>query len=96
MVRALFFGGNKVVVLDSTGITRKARDTFRPSEDCTWTREFMQFDTPAEECKRRAELTYPELIPVIDRMAGQWEPVDVDEEGPVIHCKRVHTPPKGV
>jgi len=83
MVRAMFFGGNKVIILDATSLIRRVRDTFISSPDCTWTRRFMLFDTPVDVCLERAEATYPELCEVIERFNAAWEPVE-EEEGQVI------------
>lgn len=79
MVRSLFLAGHKVVILDSTCGTRRQRDTFLPSPDVPWERYTKYIDTPADECCRRAETTYPELVPVIEFMKECWEPVMMDE-----------------
>lgn len=84
MVRALFLAGHKIVVLDSTNLSRKARDAFTPSEDVDWKRRFILFDTPTLVCKERAEKTYPELCEVIDFMQANWEPIDEEVEGQII------------
>ena len=84
MVRALFWGGNKVVILDSTNFHRRGRDSFIPSPDCIWERQFVLFDTPADICKKRAEETYPALCDVIDYFVKHWEPIDEQEEGRII------------
>lgn len=84
MVRALFWGGNKVVILDSTNFQRQARDRFIPSPDCIWKRRFVIFDTPASVCKERAEKTYPELGDVIDWFKDNWEPIDEEKEGKIV------------
>lgn len=84
MVRALFWGGNKVVILDSTNFQQRARDTFIPSPDCIWKRRFVLFDTPADVCKERAKKTYPDLCDIIDWFAEHWEPINEKEEGQII------------
>ncbi len=81
MVRALFFARHKVVILDATNWTEKVRDHFRPSPDCDWTREFIWFDADAELCKKRARLTYPDLVEVIERFDDRYEPVNEGKEG---------------
>jgi predicted kinase len=84
MVRALFLGGHKIVVLDSTNLHRHARDTFVPSPDCVWKREYILFDTPAHVCERRAEQSYPVLHDVILYMDETREPIDEAEEGKIV------------
>lgn len=84
MVRSLFWGGNKVVVLDSTNMTRKQRDGFIPSQDCIWKRRFVVFDTPIDVCKERAEKTYPELCDVIDWFADNWKAINEKREGQIV------------
>jgi hypothetical protein len=79
MVRALFLAGHDYVILDSTCGTREQRDMFLPSPDVVWKRYIVGVVTPAEECIKRAEKTYPELIPVIKYMEENWEPLQ-DEE----------------
>jgi hypothetical protein len=87
MVRALFLAGHKTVVLDSTSCTRKQRDQFRSDEMVMWDCEYIEIDTPPAMCVARAELTYPELIPIISYMADNWEAIE-DDEGPVYACRR--------
>jgi len=79
MVRALFWAGHRIVVLDSTNYSRQQRDMFCPSADVQWQRFVKIIDTPALECCRRAKETYPELVGVIEQMAENWEPVESDE-----------------
>jgi predicted kinase len=72
MVRALFLAGHPVVVVDATNTTRKRRDEWKSSD---WQTAFHVIDTPAAECIRRAiEVGDTEIIPIIERMAAQWEP----------------------
>ena len=86
MVRALFLAGHKTVVLDSTSCTRKQRDQFRSDEMVMWDCQYIKIDTSAQVCKERAELTYPELVPIINHMAWNWEAIDPGE-GSVINCR---------
>ena len=79
MVRALFLAGHDFVILDSTCGTRKQRDMFLSSPDVVWQRYSVELATPAEECIRRAESTYPDLMPVIKWMVENWEPIVGDE-----------------
>lgn len=85
MVRALFYGGNKTIILDATNLTRKARDRFIPSPDCDWIRRFVVFNTSAEVCKERAARIYPELCEVIERFSKAREPIDEAVEGQIIN-----------
>jgi predicted kinase len=88
MVRALFLAGHKTVVLDSTSCSRKQRDQFRSDEMVMWDCQYIQIDTPPDTCKERAELTHPELVPIIDHMVKNWEDIE-DDEGPVYICQAV-------
>lgn len=77
MVRALFMTGTPIVILDATNLSRERRDEWRSSE---WATLFKAFDTPAEECRRRAiACDQPDLLPVIDRMAAGTDPLAEDE-----------------
>jgi len=78
-VRALFLGGNDTIILDATNTTRAQRDQWK-SDD--WETSF--FDglacVSAEICKGRAiENEMPDLISVIEKMAGDFEPLEDDE-----------------
>lgn len=84
MVRALFLGGNKIIVLDSTNFQLRQRDTFTPSPDCDWTRYFVVFNTSVEVCKERAKRTYPELEEIIDQIASKWDPINEKVEGEIV------------
>jgi predicted kinase len=86
MVRALFLAGHDRVILDATNTTRKRRDEWRTDE---WATFFKVFDADADECRRRllAEAgdgeiseTQHGLLKAIERMAGQFEPLQDDEE----------------
>lgn len=72
MVRALFLAGHSRVILDATNTTEKRRAEWDSPE---WAVRFMEFHTPVEVCIQRAHDTgRPELVPVIERMAAQYEP----------------------
>ncbi len=78
MVAALFEAGHKHVVLDACNVTQARRDEWR---DPRWQREFVVCVTSAEVCKQRAVDTLREdILPIIDRMHGQWES-PFDDEG---------------
>ena len=77
MVRALFMAGHDKVIVDATHTMKKRRD-FWKSED--WEIVFHLVDTPPSVCLIRAEKEKDEaIIPVINRMSEQYEPLD-DEE----------------
>ena len=75
MVRSLFLAGHDIVILDATNTTRKRRDEWLSSE---WNRSFYCLDTTKEECLRRANGD-DEIIPVIERMAAEFESLGSDE-----------------
>jgi len=78
MVRALFLAGHKIVILDATNITRKGRDEWQ-SED--WTTFFKVIDTEPGVClERAAKEGDTEIVPVIERMAAGYEPLNTDEK----------------
>lgn len=78
MVRALFIAGHRCVILDATNTTRKGRDQWhRPNE---WATFWHYVDTTKDEClSRAAEQRDRDIVPVIERMASQWEPLAEDE-----------------
>lgn len=77
MVRALFGAGHRVVILDSTAGQKHRRDRWRWT---SWDLRFKVFDTPREVCEERArEWGREDLLPVIERMARTWEPLDSHE-----------------
>jgi predicted kinase len=77
MVQALFLAGHSFVILDATNTTKKRRDEW---QNKYWTVRYHVIDTSEEECVRRArEMDDDEIIPVIQRMARQFEPLSVEE-----------------
>jgi predicted kinase len=71
MVKALFIAGNKVVVLDECNISEKRRKEWLNKP---WKVMYKVFDTPKEICIERAIATeQPDLLPVIERMASEWD-----------------------
>lgn len=77
MVRSLFLTGFDTVVLDSTGIKRSNRESWRKGN---WKVLCQEFLTSEEDCINRAVLTDRfDLIPVIKRMAQEYERLDPDE-----------------
>jgi predicted kinase len=74
MVRSLFAAGHSFVILDATNISKKRREAWVSSE---WNTQFKIFDTSKEECVRRAvENSDTDIIPIIDRMAKEHEPLE--------------------
>jgi predicted kinase len=77
MVRALFLAGHSVVIVDATNVSRKRRDEWKSSK---WDTRFHVLETSMQTCLQRAADTgRPDLIPVIERMAGETEPLGPDE-----------------
>ena len=77
MVRSLFLAGHQTVILDATNVSRKRRDRWRSKE---WETAFKLIDASPALCRRRAEeMGDTEILPVIDRMAGEWEPLGAGE-----------------
>ena len=80
MVRALFLAGHSTVVVDATNVTQKRRDEWaKVADDAGAVLRFHVVSTSREVCRARAEaLNDVEILPVIDRMALEW---DVPAEG---------------
>lgn len=85
MVRALFAAGHSKVILDATNHTRERRQFWYDAG--TWEIEYRIIDTSAVVCVARAKSEEDaedapnefSLIPVIERMAEAYEPVEDDE-----------------
>jgi predicted kinase len=78
MVKSLFFAGHKKVILDNTGVTESIRRKWCFQDD--WEVRFKVFDTPKEECIKRAIKGNKQyLVPVIENMATMFEPLSVGE-----------------
>ena len=96
-VEALFLTGHELMVLDACNVTRKLRDTWRV-EDGRWrTLCKVVWADPSSEnvnrvvCRVRAvNEGRNDLLPVIDRMAEQWEPLGEGEESWEEHQDRAH------
>jgi len=74
MVRALFLAGHITVILDATNTTRKRREEWM-SDD--WSTEFAVVPTSREDCIARATaMGDTEIIPIIEKMAAQYEMVN--------------------
>lgn len=77
MVRALFLAGHDVVILDACSHTRARREEWKSS---TWQTDYVEFGTPVAACVARArQIGDEEIVPVILRMDGAYEPVESDE-----------------
>ena len=80
MARSLFLAGHDTVLLDSTSTTREARNFWKPGDDLLWTLRYHEILTASHVCIRRAKETLQEdLIPVIERMVNNWEPLGEDD-----------------
>jgi len=75
MAKALFLSGHLVVIIDATNTTEKRRNEWvRKFQDCRIS--FEEFKTSKEECIKRANESGTEfLIPIIERMADNYEAV---------------------
>lgn len=77
MVRALFLAGHSTVIVDATNGTVERRATWKSS---SWVRTYEVFDTPQDECVKRAHATSQEyLVPVIEEMVAKWEPLSAED-----------------
>lgn len=74
MVDALFLAGHSNVTLDSVNHTHERRMKWTSDR---WSVQYHVIDPDEETCIRRAKDTDKRyLIPVIKRMAAQWEPLE--------------------
>lgn len=73
MTEALFLAGHDTIICDETNITEKRRQAWRDRfSDCEV--ELKVFETSPEECTRRAvALNDTIILPVIERMASEWD-----------------------
>lgn len=75
MMDALFLAGHETVILDATNVSEKRRlEWITHKYPVTVEVERQIFPTEPEECKRRA-LAHgrTDLVPVIERMAKEWD-----------------------
>lgn len=71
MVDALFKAGHGRVILDATNVSQKRRDEWISKD---YSAQLRVFETSPTECIERARKGGREdLIPVIERMAKQWD-----------------------
>jgi predicted kinase len=78
MVKSLFLAGHKTVVLDATNVKKDDRKKWiRPNQ---WKHFFVTFYTPKDVCIARAiEGGREYLVPVIEKMNEQFEPITDSE-----------------
>lgn len=73
MVRALFLAGHDVVIMDACNNTRKRRGNWLSND---WITYVKLIPTTAGECRYRADVLKDDyILPIIDRMAEEWEPL---------------------
>ena len=78
MTRSLFIAGHDIVIVDATNITKDRRD-FWLDED--WTTWFKEVNTDSDVCINRASQEGDkEIIPIIERMTYEYEPLDEQEQ----------------
>ena len=79
MVESLFLAGHETVILDATNGTQGRRSQWK---DGPWERRYVVNTTPAQTCIERAVAeNRPHMVPVIEKMAAEWQDVDVATEG---------------
>lgn len=77
MAKALFLAGHDTVIVDATNNTRKRRNEWRSTE---WDTVFKVIETPTHLCICRAHDEDDQyIVPVIERMADEHEPLGKDE-----------------
>lgn len=77
MIRVLFLTGYDTVCIDICAGTRKRRAEWMSRE---WETKFFLVETSAGVCIQRAKDSGDEVIvPVIEKMAMEWEPLGEDE-----------------
>lgn len=81
-VRALFLAGCSRVIVDGCHIKRDYRDEWKPDNVLTsWRVVFKHIYTGKEVCLDRAKAEKDdEIIPIIERDADRFEPLQNDEE----------------
>lgn len=73
MVKSLFLAGHDKVIVDATHISDKRRQRWRNEE---WDIFYKTFDTSKAECIKRAlDDDRENLVPIIEKMHEQFEPV---------------------
>jgi predicted kinase len=78
MVRALFLAGHDKVILDATSISPGRRGEWNSTD---WANRYVVFKADEKECIRRARAIDDEyIVPVIERMAREFVPLDSGEQ----------------
>ena len=85
MIKALFEAGHDVVIMDATNTTLSARDELRKwggdEDGINFRVYFHHIKTNPLVCRTRARDTgMPDLIPVIERMAENLQPLEEHEQ----------------
>jgi len=82
MIRSLFEAGHRYVILDGCHNTKKRRDEWKNEN---WRLYFAPVYTDREVCLKRArDQNDEEIIPTIERMAAQHEPLTEEESHNVV------------
>lgn len=95
MVTALFIAGHDTVVVDECNVTKRERDKWKSPH---WARQFHVIPNSLWESRDRAEDAKDyEIIPVIERMAQEWEPIGLFEgqDEPYKEYQQTPLPPCG-
>jgi predicted kinase len=80
MAEALVLAGHEAIIIDDCNVSNVRRQRWYDlAKRVGATVHFRVFSTDPDECKRRATATGQEdLLPVIDRMARDWDFCSVD------------------
>lgn len=77
LVRSLFLAGHTDVIVDATNTTKLRRDPWVMKFEKSCVIKWIYIDTDKDECIKRAMAAKDDvIIPVIMRMADQFEPID--------------------
>jgi predicted kinase len=80
MVQSLFNAGHNHVIVDETSIRVETRKYWGSNALTPWATKVLYVDTSAEVCLERARAMNDEqIIPVIEKMAADIEPLTDDE-----------------
>ena len=81
MVNALLLAGNKTIIVDETSIKKATREFWGSGKyGHPWITEVLHIDTSMEVClERAAETDDTRIVPVIESMARDLEPLEDNE-----------------
>lgn len=80
MARALLLAGHETIVVDNCCVTHRQRQEWVEEFGAQHVIRFRHVDTPESECIVRARALHDDVIvPVIERMAREFEPLLPDE-----------------